>query len=53
MPTRLSANARLHLEINERREDESASPEEPPKWPITSEFNTPNTHLHVHSFTVL
>lgn len=49
----LSANVRLRLEINERREDESTSPEEPPKWPITSEHNTPNTHLHVHSFTVL
>lgn len=50
----LSANVRLHLEINERREDESASPEEPPEvvhHPRTQ--YTKHTHLHVHSFTVL
>lgn len=51
--TEVSSAVRLPLEIYECSEDESTSPEEPLKWPITSEHNTPNTHLRTHSFPAL
>lgn len=45
--TKVSSTMRFSLEIYECREDESTSPEEPLKWPITSEHNTPNTRLRI------